>query len=102
VAVFFIAHPAKPPPASGGDARAPGLYSISGSAHWVNKPEWGIVVHRGWDPDGGRGRTTQIHVRKVKYRWFGRPGMRELDYDPLTGRYADRRAPVKAHPGHAD
>ncbi len=54
VAVFFIAHPAKPQPASGGEAKAPGLYSISGSAHWVNKPEWGVVVHRGWDSDGSR------------------------------------------------
>ena len=59
----------------GNEAPAPGLYSISGSAHWVNKPEWGIVVHRGWDPDGSRARVTQIHVRKVKYRWFGRPGV---------------------------
>ena len=102
VAVFFIAHPAKPPPATSGEAQAPGLYSISGSAHWVNKPEWGIVVHRGWDPDGSRARATQIHVRKVKYRWFGRPGVRELSYDPLTGRYADRWPPVTMHPGHVD
>lgn len=102
VVVFFVAHPSKPPPATGGEAKAPGLYSISGSAHWVNKPEWGIVVHRGWQSDGTRNRVTEIYVRKVKYRWFGRPGMCELDYTPATGCYVDRQGPPPVHPGHAD
>ena len=68
VAVFFVAHPAKPPPAQGGNPDAPGLYSISGSAHWANKPEWGIVVHRQWEPNGARSQVTEVYVKKVKFK----------------------------------
>lgn len=42
----------------------PSLYDISDSAHWANKPDIGIVVHReSLRPDG----TTTIKVAKVRY-----------------------------------
>jgi twinkle protein len=46
--VWFVAHPRQQKVLSG---QAPGLYDISGSAHWFNKTDNGVVVHR-W-VDGG-------------------------------------------------
>ncbi len=31
----------------------PNLYDISGSAHFINKTDNGIVVHRNYDPEKG-------------------------------------------------
>ena len=86
VHVWFVAHPAKPDP---GSDREPGLYSISGSAHWNNKADIGIVVHRGWLPDGQRDPVTQIHVKKVRFRWVGAPGKITLSFDQATGQYSE-------------
>jgi twinkle protein len=45
VAVWIVAHPAKP---DGGNTKLgiPGLYSISGSAAWANKADYGVVYTR--------------------------------------------------------
>lgn len=32
---------------------APNMYDISGSAHFINKCDNGIVIHRNRDPDSG-------------------------------------------------
>ena len=60
VHVWFVAHPRQLREWKG---QAPNLYDISGSAHFINKADNGIVVHRDRDPDspdhnkvGGRGR----------------------------------------------
>ncbi|KXZ47450.1 hypothetical protein GPECTOR_35g888 [Gonium pectorale] len=48
--VWFVAHPRQQQRGGGGGAAAsghsPGMYDISGSAHWFNKTDNGIVVHR--------------------------------------------------------
>lgn len=62
VHVWFVAHPRQLREWKG---QAPNLYDISGSAHFINKADNGIVVHRDRDPDspdqhrvggGGRGK----------------------------------------------
>lgn len=90
VHVWFIAHPAKPQ--KDREADPPTLYDISGSANWVNKADIGVVVHRGFMPDGTRKHDAEIHVRKVRFKAVGQPGMSTLDYDFLTGRYTDPNA----------
>ncbi len=75
VAVWIIAHPAKP---DHGNTKLgiPGLYSISGSAAWANKADYGVVYTR---PD----KTTniaKIHVTKVRMGLPGREGVAELEY----------------------
>lgn len=40
---------------------APSLYDISGSAHFVNKCDVGLVVHRNRDAD--KGPVDQVQVR---------------------------------------
>eukprot|EP00959_Pyramimonas_sp_CCMP1952_P046869 978938-Pyramimonas_sp.AAC.1 len=44
------------------EGKAPGLYDISGSAHFINKCDNGIVVHRTKDPEG---EIPPDHVQKV-------------------------------------
>jgi len=60
----------------------PTMYQISGSAHWYNKADNGIVVHRDFDDD-----FTEIHVQKVKNRYYGKVGTLKLKYDNGSGRY---------------
>ena len=88
--VFFVAHPGKPHPtqSANGQLAVPTMYSISGSAHWVNKPDVGIVVHRLWNEDGTQQTTTEIHIKKVRRRAIGEPGVRTLIYNPIIGRYS--------------
>ena len=88
---WFVAHPGKPqrPKDAGSNPPgAPNLYDISGSAHWTNMADVGISVHRPWNPDGTLQTNTEIHVKKVRFRWVGEPGIRVLSYSPITGRYS--------------
>jgi twinkle protein len=58
---FFVAHPAKMQrEKDGGAIPIPGLYDISGSAHWANICDNGVTVHR----DDAK-HITEIHVKKV-------------------------------------
>ena len=88
VHVWFVAHPAKPEKMDELN-NAPSLMAISGSAHWVNKCDFGISVHRKLEADGKRSRISQVHVKKVRFRHLGEPGIAELRFNPATGRYED-------------
>lgn len=84
--VFLVAHPQKIRAAKVGDpVPVPGLYDISGSAHFANKADFGIAVHR---PDPQKP-LTEIHVLKVRFKGHGRKGKCELWWDKYTGRYAE-------------
>jgi twinkle protein len=73
VHLFLIAHPTKMPKVNG-KYEVPNLYSISGSAHFYNKADNGIVVYRDTE-------TVQIYVQKVRYSWLGKIGMAEFKYN---------------------
>ena len=68
VHVWFVAHPRQLRDWKG---QAPNLYDISGSAHFINKADNGIVVHRDRDPES----TVQHKVGRVGWmggdRWGG-------------------------------
>lgn len=75
VAVWLVAHPSKP---VGGDVKhLPGLYSISGSAAWANKADYGLVYSR---PDKSSN-LCEVHVTKVRMGLPGREGKVALAYD---------------------
>jgi twinkle protein len=96
--VFFVAHPAKPAREAGKPA-VPGLYDISGSAHWANKADLGFVVHR----PNFEGDEVQIHVLKVRHKWVGEPGQVSLRYDRITGRYSEPvQSPADGARGYRD
>jgi hypothetical protein len=86
VHVFVVAHPAKM--AKDKETKlieVPTPYSISGSAHWYNKPANCITVYRNFFDDGNS--NTEVHVQKVKFKHWGGQGNVTLMYNYETGRY---------------
>ena len=81
VVFFIIAHPAKP--GMGGQDNVPGGYSISHSAEWYNRPDFGLTVHR--RKEGG----NEFHVWKAKWSHQGKAGWTGITYDPVTGGFKD-------------
>lgn len=93
--VWIIAHPKQMQKDRDGKINPPRPYDISGSAHWYNKADNIITVFRDTTTIG----PVQIHVQKIRFKHVGRPGLVELRYDRITGRYFDFAAP--AHDGKA-
>jgi twinkle protein len=83
VHVWFVAHPAKLK-VEHGKTPVPTLYDISGSANFVNKADCGVVVHRGQEAG-----TTDVYIRKIRFKWVGQQGKVTLGYDKVTGVYSD-------------
>ncbi|CAN6455717.1 unnamed protein product [Victoria cruziana] len=76
--VWFVAHPRQ---LHNWQGDAPNMYDISGSAHFINKCDNGIVVHRNRDPTSGPIDQVQICVRKVRNKVAGTIGDAILTYD---------------------
>lgn len=85
IAVLLVAHPYKLRPRDNGSIPIPRGYEVSGSAHWANRPDFGITIHR----DQKDRSVTQFHVWKVRFTFTGKEGKTELYYDPPTGRYSE-------------
>lgn len=82
--VWLVVHPAKMQRNKDGTRPVPTPYDISGSAHWYNKADNILTVHR--DQAKG-GQEVEIHVQKVRFKHIGHPGLVTLRYDKVTGRY---------------
>lgn len=79
--VFIVAHPTKPTTTKDGETKKPTLYNISGSAHFFNKTDNGIVV--------SRAETTEVEVQKVRWKFLGKLGSANFYFDKPTGRFTD-------------
>lgn len=84
VAVWVVVHPRKPELA-GTKLRMPTLYDASGSAHWANKADYGLVV---WRPDPER-TEIEAHVTKVRMGLPGKYGATTLAFDWRYTRYVE-------------
>lgn len=84
--VWFVAHPRQLHQYAG---KAPNLYDISGSAHFINKCDNGIVIHRNRDPDAGPLDQVEVCMRKVRNKVIGTIGEAFLSYDRVTGQFMD-------------
>ncbi|XP_054795249.1 twinkle homolog protein, chloroplastic/mitochondrial-like isoform X1 [Prosopis cineraria] len=82
--VWFVAHPRQLQNWVGGP---PNLYDISGSAHFINKCDNGIVIHRNRDPEAGPMDQVQVCVRKVRNKVAGTIGDATLLYNGVTGEF---------------
>ena len=83
VHVWIVAHPRNLVKDKDGNYRAPTMYEISGGAHWRNKADAGICLHR---PDYKRA-ETEVIIQKTRFREIGRLGKVELRFAQETGRY---------------
>ncbi len=79
--VCLVAHPTKIRKDKDNDG-IPTMYDVSGSAHFLNKSDYGIVVYRDFDND-----TTLIKVEKVKSRFLGHKGEAFFKFNINNGRY---------------
>jgi twinkle protein len=82
--VWLVVHPAKIQKDREGKRPVPTPYDISGSAHWYNKADNIITVHRN---QAEQTQEVEIHVQKVRFKHVGHLGMTSLLYDRITGRY---------------
>ncbi len=83
IIIFLVAHPTKLQKNKLGVYEAPDLYNISGSAHFNNKADYGISVHRIFGDD----EHVEIHVLKVRFKHLGRRGVATFKYNINNGRY---------------
>lgn len=86
VHVWIVAHPTKLQKDKYGNYPVPTPYDISGAAHWRNKADNCIAVHR---PNVGNkhNRSVEVHIQKIRFKEIGRPGKVILEYDLDTGNY---------------
>ncbi|KAK9100820.1 hypothetical protein Scep_024250 [Stephania cephalantha] len=84
--VWFVAHPRQLQQWNGGP---PNLYDISGSAHFINKCDNGIVIHRNRDLEIRPLDQVQVCVRKVRNKVVGTIGDAFLSYNRITGEFMD-------------
>jgi twinkle protein len=90
--LWIVAHPTKLQLLRDGSTPVPTLYDISGSAHWTNKCDNGIVIWRNVEDE--RSSAVEVYIRKVRFRHYGRYGKVTLQYDTSTGTYKDLPQPV--------
>lgn len=78
--LMVVAHPAKMQKKQDGTYPIPSAYDISDSAHWYNKPDQILVVHRNADGSG------LLRYAKSRYhKKLGVPGDYILEYDQHKG-----------------
>lgn len=79
--IFFVAHPTKMQMNADGSHMVPKGYSISGSAAWFSKPDFGLTVHREQNGD------VKIVNWKTRYDWLGKIGEATIFYDNVRHSY---------------
>lgn len=84
--VFLVAHPAKmQKDKKTGEYSVPTLYDISDSAHFYNKADYGIVVHREYGED----EHVVVFVQKVRFKHLGHRGIATMKYNSTNGRFTE-------------
>ena len=77
VIVWMVAHPHKLHRNDCGVIPPPDLYQVSGSAHWANMADVGLVIHRDFEDN-----TTQIITRKIREQGtYGNIGMVRFSFN---------------------
>jgi twinkle protein len=80
---WIVAHPTKlQKDRKTGDYPVPTPYDIAGSAHFRNKADNCLCVHRDFSNN-----TTKLYIQKVRFKQIGKTGDVELVFDPKNNRY---------------
>lgn len=80
--VFLVAHPKKL--VKGTDKQYPvaTMYDIAGSAHFFNKTDNGLSLHRDFANN-----IVTAYVQKVRFSWLGKIGYTSFSFDTFTRQY---------------
>lgn len=87
VHIWIIAHPVKMNKKEDGKYPVPTPYDVAGGAHWRNKADNALTVHRNVgqiDED-----VTDIHVQKIRFKEIGRVGLVSIRAEMPSGCYID-------------
>jgi twinkle protein len=82
VTVIVVCHPTKEVGREG-KSRRPTLYDCDGSAHWFNKPDHGVIIHR---VDDGT-TNAAVYIDKSRFEQAGERGHVTLRYDRASCRF---------------
>lgn len=84
ISFWIVCHPVKPAQKDkDGSYPPPDLYDLAGSSHWRNKADNGFIVHR-YSLETTR---VSVFIKKIKDRFYGKPGEVFFDFLPSCGRY---------------
>jgi twinkle protein len=93
---IIVAHPRKIDKKASGNYYKPSLYHISGSAHWYNKADVGIIVHRDRFKEGGDNSyyrdpdsPTEVITEKIKFEELGEEGEITIFFNNNNNCYTD-------------
>ena len=80
--VFIVAHPKKLQKDNNGIYPVATMYDISGSAHFFNKTDNGLSVHRDFNTG-----TVTVYTQKIRFSWLGAIGFTTFGFNTLTRQY---------------
>ena len=83
--IWLVAHPTKLQKGMDGKYPVPTGYDVAGSAHFFNKADNIIAIHR---DKGDPMAYSEVHVQKIRSRWLGQLGHTFLEWDKSSGRFA--------------
>lgn len=86
VLIFLVAHPVKLQ-----KGEVPNLYSISGSAHFYNRCDYGFTVDRKRDDNNLMLNEIDVHWQKIRFRNLGEQGISSLIYNYNNGRFEKKQ-----------
>lgn len=82
--IWLVAHPTKLQKGMDGKYPVPTGYDVAGSAHFFNKADNIVAIHRDKsDPHA----YSEVHVQKIRSRWLGQLGHTFLEWDRSSGRF---------------
>lgn len=81
VHIFLVAHPKKLVKDKGQYPIAT-MYDIAGSAHFFNKTDNGISIHRDFSNN-----VVTAYIQKVRFSWIGKIGFTSFEFDTFTRQY---------------
>lgn len=84
VHIWLVAHPTKLQKGLDGKYPVPTGYDVAGSAHFFNKADNIIAVHR---DKGDPYAYSEVHIQKIRSRWLGQLGMTKLEWDKDSGQF---------------
>jgi twinkle protein len=82
LSVIVVAHPTKDVKGKNGEVTMPTLYDIEGAAHWFNKCDHGVIVHREETPQ-----RTHVVIAKSRFEVAGVRGKLFLSFDKKRERF---------------
>lgn len=84
--IWVVAHPAKLYRNKEGKFPMPTAYDISGSAHWYNKPDNVLVIHRDKSSPTA---PVEVHTQKIRLRETGEIGQTDFSYNRVLADYRE-------------